>query len=34
MDLFGKATFLDKNGNFNNAKFMQLLSDARYALKT
>ena len=34
MDFFKQSTFLDKNGNFNNAKFMQLLSDSRYALKT
>jgi len=34
MDFFNQSTFLDKNGNFNNAKFMQLLSDARHALKT
>jgi hypothetical protein len=34
MQFFSKPTFLDKNGNFNNAKFMQLLSDARHALKT
>ena len=30
----GQPKFIDNNWNFNNAKFLQILDDARYALKT
>jgi len=34
MAFLGKTKFIDNTGNFNNEKFLKLLDDARYALKT
>ncbi len=34
MNFFGWNSFVDKNWNFDNAKFMSLLSNSRHALKT
>ncbi|EKD66429.1 MAG: general secretory pathway component, cryptic [uncultured bacterium (gcode 4)] len=34
MAFLSKTKFIDSTGNFNNEKFLKLLDDARYALKT
>ncbi|MDD2487199.1 MAG: type II secretion system F family protein [Candidatus Gracilibacteria bacterium] len=34
MSFFNKVKYIDRNGNFNGEKFLQLLDNARYALRT